>query len=99
MKAAVDLKPLLAKSGSPLAFLQDLLYSDDSLPDGAVPHLLSAAATQRPLLRRFFQEYRDVFPPSLPATTPPDRGLGDQHHIPMAPDVKPVHKRMYKHSP
>ena len=95
----MDLKPLLAKSGSPLAFCQDLLFSDDSLQEGAVPHLLSASAVHRPYLRSLFQEYKDVFPASLPASAPPDRGLGDQHHIPMPDNVDLVHKKMYKHSP
>ena len=99
MLAAVDLRSLLAKSGSPLAFLLDLLHSDDSLPDGAVPHLLSTNANLRPVMPRLFQEYRDVFPASLPATTPPDRGLGDQYHIPMVPYVKLIHNKKYKHSP
>ena len=32
----------IVKAGSPLAFIQDYLYGDPQLPEGAVPHLLAA---------------------------------------------------------
>ena len=89
----------LKKSGSPLAFLHDTLYADDSLPDGAVPHLLAASDAQRPALRQLLTEYRDVFPSKLPKRYPPDRGLGDAHQIPLIDDAQPVKKAMYRHSP
>ena len=32
----------ISKSGSPVAYLQDLLQGDPSLPEGAIPHLLAS---------------------------------------------------------
>ena len=97
--AGEDLSGALSKSGSPLAYVQDLLYGDPSLPDGAVPHLLAAPELCKSLLRQLFKDYKALFPASLPTTTPPDRGLGDVHAIPLIEGAKPVHKTMYKHSP
>ena len=37
-----NISPALTKSGSPLAYVQDRLFGDPNLPEGAVPHLLSA---------------------------------------------------------
>ena len=64
--AHVDFGAQLKKSGSPLAFLQDLLYSTSELPEGAVPHLLSAPPQLQKPLQQLLGEYRDVFPPELP---------------------------------
>lgn len=82
-----------------MAFLQDLLYATPELPEGAVPHLLSAPPTLQTPLHDLLGEYRDVFPPDLPKQYPPDRGLGDAHEIPLVPDAKPVKRQMYRHSP
>ena len=75
------------------------MYADDTLPDGAVPHLLSASSSHQSTLRSLLQEYKDVFPSTLPRDVPPNRDLGDEHRIPLVPDAKPVHKSMYRHSP
>ena len=99
LSPAPEYTPRLKKSGSPLAFLHDLLYADDTLPDGAVPHLLAASAAHRPALRHLLTEYRDVFPSELPTRYPPDRGLGDAHTIPLIDGAEPAKKAMYRHSP
>ncbi len=82
-----------------MAFLHDLLYHDDSLPDGAVPQLLAASDEHRAPLRQLLTEYRDVFPSELPKRYPPDRGLGDAHDIPLIEGAQPVKRAMYRHSP
>ena len=40
LKAIPDHSELVKRCGSPVAALQELLYGDPDLPDGAVPHLL-----------------------------------------------------------
>ena len=75
------------------------MYGDSTLLDGSVPHLLNAGTKEREALRSLFEEYRDVFPSSLPAHAPPDRGLGDAHHIPLLDNAVPAAKKMYRHSP
>ena len=40
LKATPDHSELVQRCGSPVAALQELLYGDPDLPDGAVPHLL-----------------------------------------------------------
>lgn len=92
-------KELLKKSGSPLACLQDLLFSKPSLPEGAVPHLLHAKPEERPALEKLLEKYKDIFPPSLPTYVPPKRGLGDEHKIPLEIGAKPAAKKLYRHSP
>ena len=37
-----NLTGAISKSGSPVAYLQDLLHGDPSLPEGAIPHLLAS---------------------------------------------------------
>ena len=75
------------------------MFGDPNLPDGSVPHLLKAEPSERAVLRRVFQKFKDVFPASLPAQAPPDRGLGDAHVIPLIDNAKPAAKKMYRHSP
>ena len=97
--AGEDLIGALTKSGSPLAYVQDLLYSDPSLPDGAVPHLLATPDSCKAPMKKLFQDFKALFPAKLPTTAPPDRGLGDVHAIPLIEGAKPVHKAIYKRSP
>ena len=88
----------IAKCGSPLAYLQDCLHGDSSLPEGAVPHLLATPESCQPVLRKLFHKYKRLFPPTLSSSSPPNRGLGDVHSIPLVEGAKPVYKAMYKHS-
>lgn len=78
-----SLNGLLKRCGSPVATLQELLYGDSNLPEGAVPHLLSTSEDERPTMSHIFREFKDVFPSELPRNTPPDRKLGDVHDIPL----------------
>ena len=39
----------LKMSGSPVLFLQDILYREKDLPEGAVPHLLGVTQEHGPL--------------------------------------------------
>ena len=40
LKDTPDHSELVQRCGNPVAALQELLYGDPDLPDGAVPHLL-----------------------------------------------------------
>ena len=90
---------LVKRCGSPLAAVQEIMYGDTTLPDGAVPHMLSVPQELKTTMTDVLREYHDVFPAELPKLVPPDRKLGDVHDIPVEPGTKPVKKRMYKHSP
>ena len=52
----------LKTSGSPILFLQDILYGDKDLPEEAIPHLLNVDAKYRILLYTVLCKYRNVFP-------------------------------------
>ena len=89
----------LKSSGSPKTFLQDVLFGENGLPEGAVPHLLSCKPAERDDLKGLLKEFCSVFASELPKQLPPNRGLGDVHEIPTAPDTVPIRQRMYRHSP
>ena len=99
LQATPDHRELVQKCGSPVAALQELLYGDPALPEGAVPHLLGLPEEQRGVLDHLLKEFKGVFPPELPKTVPPDRGLGDVHEIPVKPGTEPISRKMYRHSP
>ena len=46
------------KSGSPLAYIQDYLYGDPKLPEGAVPHLLAAPQESKATLKQLFYKHK-----------------------------------------
>ena len=75
-----------------MAALQELLYGDPALPEGAVPHLLGLPKEQRGVLDHLLKEFKGVFPPELPKNVPPDRVLGDVHEIP----VKAWHRAYFQ---
>ena len=50
LKATPDHSELVQRCGSPVAALQELLYGDPDLPDGAVLHLLGLPKEQRGVL-------------------------------------------------
>ena len=56
-----------------MAALQELLYGNPDLPDGAVPHLLGLPEEQRGVLEHILKEFKSVFPAELPKHIPPDR--------------------------
>ena len=70
-----------------------------ALPEGAVPHLLGLPEEQRGVLDHLSKKFKGVFPPDLPKTALPDRGLGDVHEIPVKPCTEPIARKMYHHSP
>ena len=82
-----------------MATLQELLYGDPALPEGAVPHLLGLPKEQRGVLNHLLKEFKGVFPPDLPKNVLPDRVLGDMHEIPVKPGTEPISRKMYRHSP
>ena len=82
-----------------MAALQELLYGNPDLPDGAVPHLLGLPEEQRGVLEHILKEFKSVFPAELPKHVPPDRGLGDMHEICIKPGTEPIARKMYCHSP
>ena len=82
-----------------MAALQELLYGDPALPEGAVPHLLGLLKEQRGVLDHLLKEFKGVFPSELLKTVPADRGLGDVHEIPVKPSTEPIARKMYRHSP
>ena len=90
---------LVQRCGSPVAALQELLYGDPDLPDGAVPHLLGLPKKQRGVLDHLLKELKGVFAAELPKYVPPDRGLGDVHEIAVKPGTEPIARKMYRHSP
>ena len=83
----------------PVAALQELLYGDPDLPDGAVPHLLGLPKEQMGVLDHLLKEFKGVFPAELPKYVLLDRGLGDVHEIPVKPGTEPIARKMYCHSP
>lgn len=99
LKATPDYSSVVSKCGSPVAALQELLYGDPDLPEGAVPHLLELPEEQRGDLHQLFKGFRDVFPAALPKQAPPHRGLGDVHEIPVKDGTEPIARKMYRHSP
>ena len=56
----------LKTSGSPVLFLQDVLYREKDLLEGAVPHLLGVTKEHCGPLCDLLCKYRDVFPGQLP---------------------------------
>lgn len=47
----MDVDVALTRCGSPLAYIQDVLYAEHDMPDGAVPHLLSASEDSKEALK------------------------------------------------
>ena len=78
--------------------LQELLYANPDLPDGAVPCLLDFPEEQRGVLEHILKEFKSVFPAELPKHVPPDRGLGYVHDIPIKPGTEPIARKMHRHS-
>ena len=99
LQATPDHSELVKRCGSPVAALQQLLYGNPDLPDGAVPHLLGFPEEQRGVLEHILKEFKSVFPAELPKHVPPDRGLGDMHEIHIKPGTEPIARKMYHHSP
>ena len=50
-------------------------------------------------LQGLLEEFKDVFPTELPLKTPPNRGIGDVHHINVEPGSVPPAKAAYRQSP
>ena len=65
LKATPDHSELVQRCGSPVAALQELLYGDPDLPDGAAPHLLCLPKEQRGVLDHLLKEFKGVFPAEL----------------------------------
>ena len=79
LQATPDHSELVKRCGSTVVALQELLYGDPELPDGAVPHLLVLLKEQRGVMEHLLKDFKGVFPAELPKYVPPDRGLGDVH--------------------
>ena len=58
-----------------MAALQELLYGNPDLPDGAVPYLLVLPEEQRRVIEHILKEFKSVFPVELPKHISPNRGL------------------------
>lgn len=86
----VAYKHMLDAAGSPIAFLQDLLYAEPGMPEGSVAQLLRCKDEERAPLRALLHEYADVFPAALPKVVPPNRSLGDEHRIPLVEGAQPI---------
>ena len=81
-----------------MAALQELLYGNPNLLDGAVPHLLGLPEEQRGVLEHILKELKTVFPADLPKHVPPNRGPGDVHEIPSKPVIEPIARKIYCYS-
>ena len=99
LQATQDQSELVKKCRSPVVALQELLYGNQDLPEGAVPHLLGLFKEQRGVMEHLLKEFKVVFPAELPKYAPLDRGLGDVHEIPIKPGTEPIARKMYCHSP
>ena len=86
---------LLKTSGSPVFFLQDILYRDKDLPEGAIAYLLNIDEQYRTTLHMVLCKYHNVFPGALPTRAPPNRKLGDVHEILLIEGAEPIWKSMY----
>ena len=73
LKATPDHTELVRRCGSPVVALQEVVYGDPGLPDGAVPHLLGLPKEQRGVLDHLFKEFKGVFSAELPKLIPPHR--------------------------
>ena len=82
-----------------MAALQELLYGNPDLPDGAVAHLLGLPEEQRGVLEHILKEFKSVFPAEFSKHILPDRGLGDVHEIPIKPGMEPIARKMSRQSP
>ena len=89
LQATPNESELVKRRGGPVAALQELLYSDLELPDGAVPHLLGLPKEQRGAMEHLLREFKGVLPAELPKYIPPDRGLRDVHEILIRPGTEP----------
>ena len=99
LHATPDHSELVKRCGCPVAALQELLYGNPELPDGAVPYLLGLPNEQRGVFEHILKEFKSVFPEELPKHVLPDRGLGDVHGIPIKPGTEPIARKLYCHSP
>ena len=99
LQATPDHSELVKRCGSPVAALQELLYGNPDLPDGAVLYLLGLPEEQRGVLEHILKEFKSVFPEELPKHVLPDRGLGDVHEISIKPGIEPISRKMYRHGP
>ena len=99
LQATPDHSELVNRCGSPVETLQELLYGDLELPDGAVPHLLGLPKEQRGVIEHLLKEFKGAFPPDLSKHVTPDRGLGDVHESPIKSSTEPTARKIYRHSP
>ena len=75
-----------------------MLYGEKGLPEGSVPHLLTADDTIREELRQLLKQYANVFQSQLPKDMPCDRGLGEVHEIHTEPGITLIRRQQYRHS-
>lgn len=66
------------------------------LPDGATAHVLNADRDVKSRVEKLLKDFSSVFPAELPMEVPANRGLNDEHKIPLVEGAKPPHLRMYK---
>ena len=59
-------KNQLKTSRSPVPFLQDVLYRENDLPEGVVPHFLGVTKEHHGPLHDLLCKYCNVFPRQLP---------------------------------
>ena len=73
LQATPDHSEMIKRFGSQVAALQEFLYGNLDLPNGAVAHLLGLPKEQRGVLDHLLKEFKGVFPAELPKYLPPDR--------------------------
>ena len=78
-----------------MLFLQDILYGEKDLPEGAILHLLNVDERNRASFHSTLCKYRDVFPGTLPTQAPPNQNLGDIYKISLIEGAEPIQKSMY----
>ena len=98
LQATPDHSELVKRCGSPVVALQELLYGDPELPDGAVPYLLGFPKEQRGVMENQLKEFKWMFPAELSKNVPPDRGLEYVYEIPIKSGTEPIARKMYHHS-
>ena len=99
LQATPDHSELVKRCGSPLIALQELLYGNPDLPDGAVPQPLVLPEGQREVLKHILKEFKRVLPAELLKHVPPDRGLENVREIPLKPRTELISRKMYRNSP
>ena len=92
-----DILPAVRRAGTPLMYMQELVYGTEGLPEGVISQIWEAEDEEiLQKIRSLLHNYVDIFPAELPKELPPNRGLGDEHHIETDIDAVPPKKAAYR---